>query len=106
MAIAEYSPSEVAGMLGRGEAVLIDVREKDEHACERIAGSVLMPLSSFNPAQLPEYQGKTAVFQCVSGMRSARAASMCAAGGMSNVANLAGGILAWKRAGLPTERGV
>ncbi|MBI3446593.1 MAG: rhodanese-like domain-containing protein, partial [Magnetospirillum sp.] len=33
--------------------MLIDVRERDEYAAEAIAGSINLPLSTFDPAQMP-----------------------------------------------------
>ena len=39
-------------LLDRGDAVLIDVREPDEHAQERIEGARLAPLSRFDQASL------------------------------------------------------
>jgi rhodanese-related sulfurtransferase len=87
--------------LDRGEAVLIDVREPDEHARERIAGATLIPLSSFDAARVAAVASKPVIVHCLSGARSARAVAMLRAAGVKNVANLTGGIHAWKAAGLP-----
>jgi hydroxyacylglutathione hydrolase len=43
------------------------------------------------------------VLQCESGSRSAIAASLLQARGRRDVANLAGGITAYRKAGLPVE---
>jgi rhodanese-related sulfurtransferase len=88
--------------LDRGDALLIDVREADEHARENIAGAKLVPLSAFDPAKLPAAGGKRLVVHCLSGSRSARAQAQLAAAGI-DAANLSGGIEAWKAAGLPVR---
>jgi rhodanese-related sulfurtransferase len=99
----DLTPEEVAKGLAAGELALVDVREPAETAVERIAGSVLMPLSSFDPADLPDPAGRTLVFSCASGIRSLRAAEIAQAIGLDHVGHLAGGIKAWKAAGYPTE---
>lgn len=85
--------------LAAGEAVLIDVREPDEYADEYIPGSVLVPLSSLDPAALPAAPGKRRVLQCLTGKRSATALARLAEQGIENLFHLDGGLLAWKIAG-------
>jgi len=65
---------------------------------------VLLPLSQFDPDSIPDPGQRTVVFSCGSGVRSVRAAEMAQAAGLPYDAHLAGGIRAWKAAGLPTER--
>lgn len=86
--------------LQKGKAVLIDVREPDEHARERIAGARLAPLFRFEPASVSAEAGKMLVFHCNSGNRTAQAADLLRRAG-GQVYQLAGGLQAWKRAGLP-----
>ena len=50
--LISLSPADVAARLKAGQAVLIDVREPDEHAREHIAGAVTAPLSVFEGAEL------------------------------------------------------
>ncbi len=103
--LRDLSPAEVHMGLRDGIIILIDVREVAEFAAERIAGAVNMPLSSFDPKKLPSAQGRTLVMQCGSGKRSASAVEMCQKAGLGFDAHLAGGIAAWKAAGLPTVKG-
>ena len=86
--------------LEKSEAVLIDVREPDEHARERIAGARPAPLSRFEPQSLGAEPGRILVFHCNSGNRTAQASDLLRASG-PEVYQLAGGLQAWKRAGLP-----
>lgn len=82
--------------------MLVDVREADEHRHERIAGAVLVPLSKFRPEAIAHLPGQRIVIHCKSGRRGADACRMAADLG---ALNLAGGIEAWKRDGLPVVRG-
>ena len=81
---------------------LVDVREPLEYAGERIADAKLMPLSSFNPQELPWETGKTMVLYCQSGNRSSQALRQIQSQGIEGVLHLQGGLNAWKQAGLPT----
>lgn len=92
-------------MLADGSALLVDVREPDEFAVEHIKGAVNAPLSSFAPRDVPKAAGKTIVLQCAGGKRSGLALDRCASAQSNIDTHLAGGIGAWKAAGLPVERG-
>lgn len=100
-AIENLSPNQVAALLAAGEILLIDVREPNEYATQRIAGALLYPLSTFDASVLPPDQPRRIVFQCGSGKRSATAAAARIKAGAHRAAHLAGGIAAWTDAGLP-----
>lgn len=84
-----------------GELVLIDVREPNEHAAQSIPGALNLPLSSFDPAQLPPVpEGKKLVFHCQSGMRCGAAAEQARLlGYRGKIHRLKGGIFGWQAAG-------
>jgi rhodanese-related sulfurtransferase len=90
--------------LDAGEAVLIDVREPTEHAAERIDCAQSAPLSGLSAGVLAEERGKIAVFHCKSGMRTQTNAARLAASTQGEAYYLAGGIEAWKAAGLPVSK--
>src|SRR5262249_42015217 len=98
----EVSPSELRGWLDRSQAVLVDVREADEHLRESIAGSISVPLSRFDAGLVPG--AERVVFHCYSGARARQAAGRAMAAGRGSVYSLKGGIKRWKAAGLPVER--
>src|SRR5262249_60439588 len=100
---AGLAREDVAKGLGAGETLLGDVRDPNETAIERTPGSVLAPLSTFAPADLPDPEGRAVVFSCASGIRSIKAAEIAQAAGLPHNAHLVGGIKAWKAAGLPIE---
>jgi rhodanese-related sulfurtransferase len=99
--IEELTAQQVATLLRNHEILLIDVREPEEYAVQRIAGALLYPLSTLDAAMLPPDASRRVVFQCGSGKRSALAAKARLAAGAPNAAHLAGGIGAWIAAGLP-----
>jgi rhodanese-related sulfurtransferase len=101
--VRDLTPEEVARGLEAGSVVLVDVREPNETALERFPGAVLVPLSAFDPAAIPEPAGRDVVFACRSGRRSVTASLAAQEQGFAYGSHLAGGILAWKAAGLPTE---
>jgi rhodanese-related sulfurtransferase len=90
-----------------GGATLVDIREADEHAREKIAGARHMPLSKLNDADLTAHlaihPGKPVVFHCKSGARTLANAPWLVdkLGGECEAYLIAGGLDAWKRAGLP-----
>jgi rhodanese-related sulfurtransferase len=101
--VRDLTPEDVARGLAEGKVLLVDVRELNETAVERYPGAAIVPLSSFDPSELPDPEGKQVVFACRSGRRSVTASQAAQAHGLRYDAHLAGGILAWKAAGLPTE---
>ena len=101
--VRNLTPEEVERGLAEGRMVLVDVREPNETALERFPGAVLAPLSAFDPAAIPEPNGREIVFACRSGRRSVTASVAAQEQGFAYDSHLAGGILAWKAAGFPTE---
>ena len=101
--VRDLTPQEVARGLEEGRMLLVDVREPNETAVERFPGAVEVPLSSFDPEQIPDPAGREVVFACRSGRRSVTASLAAQERGFAFGSHLAGGILAWKAAGLPTE---
>jgi len=91
-------------MLSEPGTVLVDCREADEHARERIAGSKLLPLSSLTAKEVGELGARRVLIHCRGGRRSLDAATRCAGLAASGVQvlSIAGGIEAWRKAGLGT----
>jgi rhodanese-related sulfurtransferase len=102
MSIQDLNAREVADRMQQG-AVVIDVREPNEFEAEHIAGAKLFPLSAFDPNQLPK--DVPLIFNCGIGKRSAMALARAQQAGYAHDAHLAGGLAAWKAAGLPTVSG-
>jgi rhodanese-related sulfurtransferase len=101
--VQNLTPEEVARGLTEGRMLLVDVREPNETSVESYPDAVIVPLSAFDPAAIPDPQDKQVVFACRSGRRSITASVAAQDAGYPYRAHLAGGIIAWKAAGLPTK---
>ncbi len=101
--VHNLSAEEVARGVTEGRMLLVDVREPNEVAVEAYPDAVVVPLSNFDPAAIPDPQGRQVVFACRSGRRSVTASLAAQDRGYPYDSHLAGGILAWKAAGLPTQ---
>jgi rhodanese-related sulfurtransferase len=100
--VQNLTPEEVARGITEGRMLLVDVREPNETSVESYPDAVIVPLSCFDPAAIPDPQGKQVVFACRSGRRSVTASLAAQEQGYPYKSHLAGGIIAWKAAGLPT----
>jgi rhodanese-related sulfurtransferase len=88
-----------------GRARLIDVREPSELAADGyIEGVEHVPLGRVAEAARRWNTDDELVIVCRSGTRSAAAASVLCAMGFHRVSNMAGGMVAYKAAGLPICR--
>lgn len=103
--VHDLTPEDVSKGMAEGRYLLVDVREPNEVAVEAYPGAVVVPLSSFDPDDIPDPEGKQVVFACRSGKRSVTASLAAQAAGLAHDKHLAGGMLAWKAAGLPTRTG-
>ncbi len=98
----KVAPDQVQDLIDQRRAILLDVREPHEWHAGHAEPARHIPLSAL-PARLADLPGgRPVVTVCRSGMRSARAAALLARHG-HEVYNLAGGMTAWARAGLPVR---
>lgn len=102
MAVQTVSPEQARQLLDDG-AILVDIREADEHARERIAAAHHLPLSKLDNANVEFHQDKPVIFHCRSGARTLANASRLESltGGACEVFVVAGGLDAWRKARLP-----
>lgn len=110
--IREVAPAEAAAWLA-GEGGLIDVREPGEYAAGHLPGAVNLPRGVLefqihaHPAMACASSDALArparplLLYCLSGGRSALAADSLRQLGLPDVRSLAGGLDAWRNAGLP-----
>ncbi len=95
-----------AKLLKNPNVFLLDVRTPKEFTEDgHIKGANLIPVQLFKYIYLEGLRDKPVLVYCRSGNRSAIAAKMLEEMGVKKVYNLEGGILAWKVAGLPVEKG-
>ena len=102
MSLPTISPADAKRLLDAG-AVLVDVREADEHARERIPGARHVALSALDRAELDAGANRIVLFHCKSGMRTMGNAGRLAqkAGEGCDAYVVEGGLDAWRKAGLP-----
>ncbi|HTH64468.1 MAG TPA: rhodanese-like domain-containing protein [Gemmatimonadales bacterium] len=99
--IKQITAQQLAEPLRKGELTVIDVRAPYEWDEGHLPGAQNIPLGLL-PARITELPAGPVVMQCLTGSRSAIAASFVAARG-KEVWNFEGGFAAWKQAGYPVE---
>ncbi|WP_230533341.1 rhodanese family protein [Microvirga roseola] len=102
MTLPSISPVDAKRLLDKG-AILVDIREADEHAREKIPGTRLMPVSKLDEAEIALHEGRPVLFHCRSGART-QAHAQRLARKVNNGCEafiVECGIEAWKKAGLP-----
>ena len=104
--ITEISPQDAAAKLETSDAVIVDVREKDEWDEKHIPGAVHMSRGTIEldvEEKVPDTNAMI-ICHCGGGGRSALAAESLKRMGYKNVRSMAGGFKAWQVAGLPTTQ--
>jgi rhodanese-related sulfurtransferase len=103
MAVEEIAPLDAQARLG--EFRIVDVRAAHElrGPLGRIAGAEPVPLGEVPAAAARLRSDRPLLVVCRSGNRSGKACAQLAEAGVRAL-NLAGGMIAWNRAGLPVER--
>lgn len=94
------TPAELSDLIAKGDVELVDIREPDEYARERIAVAKSQPLSALPDAL--NQSGKTIVFTCRTGNRTSANAAQLAACACVPAYVLEGGLEGWKKAGFAT----
>lgn len=113
--IREVSVAEAARAMEQDPAPLVvDVREPGEWAESHVANAILVPRGMVEAKADLDYPNREPrladrhqpiILHCASGARSALAADVLQQMGFTNVCSMAGGIAAWKEAGLPVVKG-
>ena len=104
--ISEISPQDAAAKLKSGEAVIVDVRDKDEWDEGHIPGAMHMSRGTIEldiEEKVPDTNAMI-ICHCGGGGRGALATENLQKMGYKNVRNMAGGFKAWQAAGLPTTK--
>ena len=104
--ITEISPQDAATKLNSGNAVIIDVRDKDEWDEAHIPGATHMSRGTIELDIEEKVSDPNAMIicHCGGGGRSALAAENLQKMGYKNVRSMAGGLKAWKAATLRTTK--
>ncbi|WP_370320793.1 rhodanese-like domain-containing protein [Oricola sp.] len=111
-AIEAVSPAEASQLAGDDDVVLVDIRDIRELQREgRVPGAVHAPrgmLEFWVDPESPYHRdvfasGKTFIFFCAAGWRSALATKTVQDMGLTPVKHIEGGFGAWREAGLPID---
>ena len=97
------SVSEATNLINREDGVVVDVRETGEWSTGHIpnARHIALGQLSGHISELEKVKEKPIIICCASGNRSSSACATLRKAGFQRVFNLAGGIGAWRDAGLP-----
>jgi len=101
--VEEIEPFEAAQEIEGGDVVLVDTREPHEYQEAHLENGKLVPpllLADEIAAAAPDKSARTILY-CRTGNRSFIAAEQLEALGYTDVASMAGGIVAWQEQGLP-----
>jgi rhodanese-related sulfurtransferase len=111
--IEAVTPAEAARLARNDDVLLVDIRDIRELQREgRIPGALHAPrgmLEFWVDPESPYHKqvfssGKTFIFFCAGGLRSALATRAVQDMGLSPVKHIEGGFGAWREAGLPVEK--
>ncbi len=94
----QITATDLSTRLGVGEKILlVDVRQPEEYALAKIAGSTLIPLPELmsRVGEVEPGDGTSIVVYCHHGVRSVTGAAILERAGNARVFSLAGGIDAW-----------
>ena len=100
MSIKSITPTRARELIAQG-AVLIDIRNPDEHARERIAEARLAPVNAIGGSPLKDHGSGAVIFHCRSGARTKANEQILLSAASCDAYMIDGGLDAWKRAGLP-----
>lgn len=100
------SPTDAVMLMNREKAVVVDVCQPDEFAAAHVAGAKNIPLADLEAKLAGTIKNKATpvILVCASGARSSKAVSIATKLGFERAQSLAGGMGAWREAGLPVEK--
>jgi len=100
------NPVRATELINREDALVLDVREPGEYGAGHILGAKNVPVARLDggAAELGKRKDRPLIVYCDGSERSAKAAVALKRLGFTRVANLSGGLAAWRQAGLPVEK--
>ena len=99
-------PNDAVAKINREKAVVVDVREPEEYVKGHLVNAKNIPLSQFDERlpQVVKNKALPVVLVCDKGARAVRAQAQAKKLGFENAQALAGGMKAWREAGLPVTK--
>jgi len=102
--VPEISVAEAPAWLRARKAVVLDVREPEEHAAGHLPGALSIPQAELATRLGEVPKDRDLLVVCAGGVRSARCTAFLQQVAFANATSLSGGTDAWRDAGLPVER--
>lgn len=100
------APNDAVAKINREKAVVVDVREPEEYVKGHITNAKNIPLSQLDErlAQVAKNKSLPVILVCEKGARAVRAEAQAKKLGFEKAQALAGGMKAWRDAGLPVTK--
>ncbi len=97
------TPAEVTQLINNSNAIVIDLRDSADFANGSVTSARHVPAAELasRAQDLARFKTRPVVLLCASGTTSAKSIATLSTAGFTEVYNLAGGITAWREAGLP-----
>ncbi len=104
--VKEANTNDALQLINHKGAFVLDVREPAEYANGHLLGAELIPLTQLKSriGELEKYKAQPMLVVCRSGNRSATACAILSNRGFDQAYNLTGGMMAWQKANLPTQK--
>lgn len=104
--VKEANTNDALQLINHKGAFVLDVREPAEYANGHLLGATLIPLTQLKSriGELEKYKAQPMLVVCRSGNRSATACAILSNRGFDQAYNLTGGMMAWQKANLPTQK--
>lgn len=99
----KVSPDEAIGLMNHEHAVILDIRSKEEFSTGHLLGAqhVAADESDAKLKRFQKYSQKPVIVVCAQGKSSVKFVKRLEEQGLTKVSSLAGGVNAWRDAGLP-----
>lgn len=104
---SQLSTTRATTLINHQNAIVVDVRSTDAYANGHIISALSLPLSDFNDKlkKIEPFKSQPIIVVCATGNDAAQAAKTLKQRAFTEVYVLAGGIRAWKEAGMPLIKG-
>ncbi|ARU96326.1 rhodanese-like domain-containing protein [Tatumella citrea] len=106
--VKTVSRGEATHLINKQDAVVVDVRSRDDYRKGHISGAVNLAAADIkkgNLAEIEKFKTQPVIVVCATGQSAGEAASQLSAAGFVNVSVLKDGISGWSGENLPLVRG-
>lgn len=100
------TPQDITLLINRGKATIVDVRDAKDYAQGHLPEAKNIPLAELDNRlkELDKFKSRSLIVVGKTDARGSAAAAKLGKAGFADVVNLAGGIAAWQKAGLPLAK--